>query len=100
MDDEIERRRDSDHWSLDKRVPIAIILAMIAQITVAIWWLSELNSRVYMLEKSFDSVTNNYTGSVGEIASIRERVIKMEVNIINIGSNINEIKDIVKERKK
>lgn len=40
----------SNDWHLDKRVPIALILTLLAQSAGAIWWASSVNSRIAQLE--------------------------------------------------
>lgn len=44
-------RRAEDQWHLDKRVPISLILAIVAQTGAALWWASATNQRVSELEK-------------------------------------------------
>jgi hypothetical protein len=36
----------SEHWHLDRRVPVAIIGALIIQTSAIIWWASSINERV------------------------------------------------------
>ena len=38
-------------WHLDRKVPIALILALTVNIVVGIWWASKLDSRVASIEK-------------------------------------------------
>ena len=38
-------------WHLDKRVPIAIIFAIMAQTASVAWWAARLDSRVGVLER-------------------------------------------------
>ena len=35
-----------DHWTLDKKVPVAIILVIIGQFVGGLWFMSKLDSRV------------------------------------------------------
>ena len=39
-----------EHWHLDKKVPIGIIVAMLAQFAGGLWFVSKLDARVYSLE--------------------------------------------------
>lgn len=41
---------ENEHWTLDKRVPVAGVLAIMIQTGVAIWWASGLDGRVKALE--------------------------------------------------
>lgn len=43
---------EKEHWQLDKRVPIALIIAIATQAVVFIWFISKLDSRIENLEKA------------------------------------------------
>lgn len=47
--DDVDRSRS---WHLDRRVPIAIILTLAAQVAIGVWWASKLDSRVERLEQA------------------------------------------------
>ena len=44
------QQQDRDHWHLDKKVPITIIFALLAQGAAGLWFVSKLESRIYALE--------------------------------------------------
>lgn len=44
--------QNPQHWSLDKRVPIAVVLAIVGQTFGAIWWASSVTSRIEILERA------------------------------------------------
>ena len=61
------------HWHLDKRVPIAIIFAIMTQTAGITWWAARLDSRVAMLE--------------AEVASrdkFRDRITIVETKMIEL----------------
>lgn len=37
-----EHRRVSDNWHLDKKVPVSLIIAMIAQIVAVVWAIADI----------------------------------------------------------
>lgn len=39
-----------NHWTLDKRVPLGIIFAMVMQASAFIWYAAKMDSRVASLE--------------------------------------------------
>lgn len=41
---------DEQHWHLDKRVPLALIVAIIIQSLGAVWWAGQMDERVAHLE--------------------------------------------------
>ncbi len=44
---------DENHWHLDKRVPVALILAIMVQTIGAVWWAASLSARVDALERDW-----------------------------------------------
>lgn len=61
-------RRNLDHWSLDKRVPITMVLTIVLQTGLAIWWAASISERVQAIERS-----QNYN------ATIMERMVRVEI---------------------
>jgi len=79
-----EERRDK-HWHLDRRVPLAIIIALIFQTMGAVWWASKLDSRVAILEQW---VSNN--------TSVAERLSVIETGQRWIKDALSEIKESIR----
>jgi len=48
----------SEPWHLDKRVPVALIFAILAQTSAAIWWASSLSARVDQHDARLGRVEN------------------------------------------
>ena len=42
----------TEHWTLDKRVPVALIIAMASQLCLGGWFVSKFDSRLINLENS------------------------------------------------
>lgn len=40
------QRRDSDNWHLDKKVPVSLIIAMVAQIVAVVWAIADIKKDV------------------------------------------------------
>ncbi len=47
------KNADDHHWHLDKRVPVALILTILAQTIGAVWWAASLSARVDVLERDW-----------------------------------------------
>lgn len=47
-DDDVEEplhnRRATDHWRIDKRVPVMLFVAVIGQTAGGIWWMAQMSS--------------------------------------------------------
>lgn len=96
--EDMDRRRLGDHWSFDKRIPIAMILAMLVQCGAAIWWVSDLNSRVHGLEKDSGKSQTETISSNTEMASVKERVLRLEIKWESIDLKLNEIKELIAKK--
>ncbi len=81
---------DSDYerqWHLDKKVPLALIVTIIAQTIIAAWAASNIWTRVGELEHKV------------EIAAPQaERIIRLETKVDGITGSLAEIKALVSRR--
>jgi hypothetical protein len=91
-------RRKDDHFVLDKKIPVAMILTMLLQCGVGIWWVSALNSRVNELERGADKTLVKSTNDGNEMSAVKERVLKLEINLTNINTKLDEIKDLLRKK--
>lgn len=71
-------------WHLDRRVPIALILMLIAQTFTIAWWASSTDSRITVLEKRMDAT-----------APQADRLTRVEVKIESVQQGIAEIKRMI-----
>ena len=72
-------------WHLDKRIPIALIVAIVVQTMAAVWWAGTSSARLDSIERRVEQMTPQ-----------AERIVRMETKIENIGLSINEIKALLK----
>jgi hypothetical protein len=81
------RRRqiqDDSNWHLDKKVPIALILAMAMQTAGVVWWGATTSERLSALERKADAV-----------APQAERLARVETKLESVQTGIAEIKSIL-----
>lgn len=81
------RRRttlDDSNWHLDKKVPIALILAMAMQTAGVVWWGATTSERLSALERKADAV-----------APQAERLARVETKLESVQNGISEIKSIL-----
>jgi hypothetical protein len=76
---------DCKHWSVDKRVPLALIVTIIAQTGGLVWWASSLSERVNVLEKRAE-----------QTAPQAERLTRVEVRLESVQEGITEIKRLIR----
>lgn len=39
-------KTDMDHWNIDRRIPMALVITLVIQTGGMVWWASSLNSQV------------------------------------------------------
>ncbi len=71
-------------WHLDRKVPLALIVTIIAQTVVAAWGASNLWTRVGELERQMQLA-----------APQAERIIRLETKVDGIGDRLSEIKSLI-----
>lgn len=64
-------------WHLDKRIPLALIGAILVQTGAAFWWASSINERVASLE----SWRQDSKGIAADIAVIKSQVGSMKESL-------------------
>lgn len=89
-----------EHWTLDKKVPLAIIIAMLAQFAGAIWMVSRLNSEVVELQKAdarLETVLKENRDRVERVDAARNqgemRLVRVEEQIRQIYETVKRIDD-------
>ena len=89
-DDEIETDREYDkRWHIDKRVPLAMLLAIAIQSAGLIWWLSSLGERVNTLER-------NAASSSAIAMPQSDRLTRVEVKLDSLKEGLLELKDLIR----
>ena len=91
-------QRDEDHWTFDKRIPVALIGTLVVQLAMGVWWVSALNSRVSELERGADKVLIRSASNDTDMGTVKERVLKLEINLTNINTKLDEIKDLIRKK--
>ena len=74
-------------WHLDKRVPVALILAIALQSFTAIWWAGRIDSRVDSIERRQE-----------QQAPQGDRIVRLETRMENIAEYILEIRNLLRQR--
>ncbi|QEN88239.1 hypothetical protein FZC33_18860 [Labrys sp. KNU-23] len=63
---------EREHWSVDKKIPLALVITLLIQTGGVVWWSSQLNSRVTVIE---------------------ERNLKLEVEIGKLKDGSSEVRE-------
>lgn len=76
---------EDGNWHLDKKVPIAVIAAIVAQTGAFIWWAGSINERVSSLERRAETT-----------ATQGDRLTRVEVKIESIQEGITRIERMIR----
>ncbi len=77
----------ADHWTLDKRVPLAIIITVLAQTAGAVWWAASLNERVGQLERALIQAA----GQDGRIVRVETKLEGLGVTLDKIDAKVDRL---------
>ena len=72
------RRRYADrHWTVDRHIPLALIMAILFQTAVGVWWAATMQARVNALEKLLRNgrAQDSYLGR-GRLLTTREHAAR------------------------
>lgn len=69
------------HWTVDRKVPLALIFAIAIQTAGALWWASQMTSTVDTLKTA-----------VASLSQSPERLVRLETKVEGIGAQLTEIK--------
>lgn len=72
-------------WKVDRRIPLALIVALMVQTGGAFWWASNLAARVESLERQ-----------AAAVAPQGDRLTRVEVRLDNVVDGIGEIKALLR----
>ena len=78
-------RPEDEKWHLDRRVPLAMILAIILQTSTFIWWASSLTERVNTLER--ERVATAPQG---------DRLTRVEVKVEGVQTSLDRIERLIR----
>lgn len=80
-----ENEEKPSHWTVDKKVPLALILTIIIQTGAMLWWAASLSERVNNLERQQSAS-----------APQADRLTRVEVKIEAIVDGVSEIKRLIR----
>lgn len=73
---------NKQHWTVDKRVPLALIVALMIQTAGAIWWAATISGRVDQLERS---------QRLSDESKLGERMVRMETMVQQVVESTQRI---------
>ena len=66
------------HWTIDRRIPLALITTLLIQFGGFIWWFSSVESRLTVKEQRLARVEQRLDDDQRTISTIVERLARIE----------------------
>ena len=66
------------HWSIDRRIPLALIATLLMEFGGFVWWFSSVESRLTMKEQRLSRVEQRLDDDQRMISFIGERLARIE----------------------
>lgn len=73
-------------WQIDRKIPVALIIAIVTQTGAGIWWVATANQRLSGLEERMTRTAPN-----------GDRLTRVEVKVESALDGISEIKAILRK---
>jgi cell division protein FtsB len=93
-----------NQWHLDKRVPVALIITLLGQMVVAIWWAASINTRVETIERNVTAAAARTQSAevvlstqATQIAVLVERIESQNARVDNLTSQVAQTNDLLRE---
>ena len=67
-----------EHWTLDKRIPLAFIIALLAQLVGFAWYASKLDSRIEAVEHKQSEAKTRLDSYDRDARNVGERLVRLE----------------------
>lgn len=87
----------NEHWSLDKRVPIALILALLAQFAAAIWAVADIKADVGELQRADIRIIESVREQRTRIDAVDRERNNAEMRLIRVEEQTKQIYDAIRD---
>jgi hypothetical protein len=88
-------RPPAEHWTLDKRIPIALMGFMLVQFGTAVWFFSDLNGRMSGAERAIESGVEIDRDQNRTDASILDRTTRLETDYLGSKTEVSRRLDMI-----
>lgn len=87
---------DDQHWTLDKKVPVAVIATVLVQFAAVIWMASRLNADVTELQRADARIEMTIRESRMKIDQVDNARSQVEMRLIRVEEQAKQIYDTIK----
>lgn len=91
--------KPSEPWHLDKRVPIALIIAIAMQTMGIVWWASSLDHRVRTIEREVMALMQADSVQRDELRRTTEYLARLDERVSQMMGVLREMRDELRARR-
>ena len=84
-----ETGRNMGGWHLDRRVPIALIVAIIMQTSAGIWWVANVEARIVSNERAITTIQNDAKDGPSRLARIEVQLESIRSTLLRVENRID-----------
>lgn len=88
---------ETEHWSLDKRVPIALLVALLAQFAGVIWMIADTKADIGELQRSDLRVLESLRENKSRIDAVDRERNSAEMRLIRVEEQSKQIYEAVRD---
>jgi len=88
---------ENEHWMLDRKVPVALIAAILLQSAVGIWWAATQSTKIDSLERQAGAAVVAVQNATASSASLSERLTKLETKFDYVVDGLVEVKALLRQ---
>lgn len=91
-----EEPKTEDCWHVDRRIPVAVLFAIMAQTFMGVWWVASTTKEMEQQSNRLTVVERYVESTRGPALVAAERFTRVEVRMENIESGLTEIKNLIR----
>jgi len=93
-----------EHWTLDLRIPLALVATMAAQtvliVAIGTWWASEFNSRMNIAEIALVGIDNRVDAGRNERTVLAMSTARFEEKFAAMNASLKRVEDMLMRMEK
>lgn len=78
-------------WTVDKKIPLAMIFALVMQTGAFVWWMGGISERVNVLEKASAAVTISAPVQSDRLTRVESRVESAQRDLTEIKADVKSL---------
>lgn len=83
--------QQKESWHLDKQIPVALVVTILAQGALGLWWVSGLNSQVQIHERRINKIESWNEKQADSLNAVVERLARIEQALLDIKQKIPNV---------